>query len=65
MQWKFSQAWLVLSKQDLGVIVNAINSYIQAQFDWEADKIAEISNALTHEALDLIDLGNPVNLWQP
>lgn len=66
LQWKFAQAWLVLSKQDLGVIVNAINRYIQAQFDWEAEKIAEISSALTHEELDLIDLGNPVvGIWQP
>ena len=57
--------WLVLTKTDLGVIVNAINSHIQAQFDWEAEKIIEISNAVTHEELDLIDLGNPVSLWQP
>lgn len=59
-QWKFNDTWIALSKQDMMAIVSAINSHVQAQFDWEAGKIAEIDQCITLEQLDAIVIIDPV-----
>ena len=51
VQWKFPQAWLTLSKQDLATAVTAINDHVQAQFVWENSKVAEIAACTTLEEL--------------
>ena len=47
IQWKFPEAWLTLTKSDLGLVVSTINSYVQEQFAWESAKVAEIDACQT------------------
>lgn len=50
--WKFSNKWLTLTKSELGQCVSAISAHVQAQFQWELDKIVEIDACNTLEELD-------------
>ena len=54
VNWKFPEGWLTLTKAELGSVVAAGAAYIQAQFDWEMAKVAEIQAANTTAALDAI-----------
>lgn len=56
VNWKFPERWLLLSKSDLGLIVNAAVTYIQNQFNWEKDKTAEIDAATTNTQLNAVNL---------
>lgn len=56
IQWKFPEAWLTLNKTELCNIVNDINTHIQNQFDWEADKISEIDACETLDQLSVIEI---------
>jgi hypothetical protein len=40
--WKFPDCWLVLTKADLGICVNAGVTHIQTTFTWERDTAATI-----------------------
>jgi len=56
VQWKFPEAWLTLTKAELGAVVNAGVTHVQSQFDWEVTKSTEINNCATLEELDAIKL---------
>ena len=60
VEWKFPECWLTLSKSDLGVVVTAGADHIQTSFAWELSKRTEIDACTTLEALDAVDLGDPV-----
>lgn len=64
VKWKFPEAWLTLTKSDLGQVVSAGATYVQEAFNWEADKTDEINNCTSLEELDVVDLGDPT-LVQP
>lgn len=52
--WKFPEAWLTLTKSELGNIVANAASHIENKFNWEANKVVEIDSANTHAELDSI-----------
>lgn len=56
IDWKFDTFWMSLTKSDMATIVQCIESHIQQQFDWEANKSIEIDLATTHQELDTITL---------
>ena len=58
VQWKFPEGWLILTKSDLGIAVQAGVAHIQGAFVWEAAKIVEIDACTTLAELDAVDLGN-------
>jgi hypothetical protein len=60
INWKFTEGWLVLTKEDMLVVVSAGADYINAQFAWESSKVQEIDNCTTLEELNNVDLGYPV-----
>lgn len=51
VNWKFPEGWLTLTKQDLGLAVQAGDQYIQSCFDWELDIVEQIDLAETKEEL--------------
>lgn len=55
LNWKFPETWIVLSKADLGTIVNAGRNHIQTCFNWELDFHSRVDAQTT-----LNDLNN---LW--
>lgn len=57
--WKFPEGWLTLSKSDLGACVAAGVGYVQAQFNWEADLVAQIEAATTAAELDALVIVEP------
>lgn len=54
VRWKFPEAWLTLTKAELGQIVSAGVAHVQAAFLWESNKVEEIDSATTLEQLDAI-----------
>lgn len=56
VEWKFPEAWVTLTKSQLGGIVSNAASHIENQFIWEANKVNEINSANTYTELDLIVL---------
>jgi len=56
VNWKFPEGWLTLTKKELMLAVSAINSYVQAQFNWESNKVSEIEAATTLEQLAGIEI---------
>lgn len=56
VQWKFNEAWLTLTKADLGTVTSAISAYVQEQFNWEVAKAAEIDACTTLEQLAAIEI---------
>jgi hypothetical protein len=54
VEWKFPEAWLNITKAELGEVVQCGATHIQDQFAWEAAKSAEIDTASTLAALDAI-----------
>lgn len=56
VEWKFPEAWLTLTKTQLGSIVSNAASHIETQFAWEANKVVEIESANTAAELDVIVL---------
>jgi len=51
VNWKFPEGWLTLTKQELGLVVQAGNQYIQSCFDWELNISDQIDTADTKEEL--------------
>lgn len=51
-KWKFQNAWLDLTKDDLTTIIRAIDSHIQSTFDWEAN---------IHSQLDAINVASELH----
>ena len=64
INWKFGDVFLTLSNNDLSSIVQSIADHVQACFDWEATKNAEIDSA-TFEQLDSINLKSDNTIWEP
>ena len=60
VNWKFGNQWVILSKQDIQNIVQAIDSHIQAAFDWELGMINSIESAASLADLLAIEELNPV-----
>jgi len=60
VQWKFPECWLTLTKAELGLVVSTGAQHIQAQFDWEAEKVAEIEASETLEQLAQIVIVDPM-----
>lgn len=56
IEWKFPEAWLTITKAELGEVVLCGATHIQDQFAWEATKSAEIDAATTLSELDAIVL---------
>ncbi len=56
VMWKFPEGWLLLTKADLGTVVNAGVQHVEQMFVWEALKIQEINAATTLSTLDSIEL---------
>lgn len=50
-KWRFREGWLALSKDDLRLIIRAIDDHVQEQFDWE-----EALDKKIDEAKDLTEL---------
>jgi hypothetical protein len=60
VHWKFPEAWLTLTKAEASQVVKAGASYVQTQFQWEANLISDINNATTLEELDSIVIVEPL-----
>ena len=56
VNWKFPEAWLTLSKPELGLIVQEGAAHIQAAFDWEKGINDLIDSANTSEELHAIEI---------
>jgi len=54
VNWKFSGAWINLTKAELKQIVDNINAHVANSFNWEASISLVIDNALTLQALDQV-----------
>lgn len=54
--WKFPEAWLTLSKADLGACVAAGAQHVQSSFDWERAIVEQIDAAETKEELLAIEI---------
>jgi hypothetical protein len=55
INWKFGNKWLTLTKQDLSIIINAIDRYVQSSFDWEKNICGQIDSATTVDNLENIE----------
>lgn len=60
LNWKFSEGWLLLTKEEMKSVVDVGANYINTQFEWEASKVQEIDSCTTLEELNAVDLGYPV-----
>jgi hypothetical protein len=60
LNWKFSEGWLVLTREEMKLVVDVGANYVNTQFEWEASKVQEIDNCTTLEELNAVDLGYPV-----
>jgi hypothetical protein len=56
VNWKFPEGWLILSKNELAMIVSAGAAHIQAAFDWENSINDLINQATTINALNAIEI---------
>jgi hypothetical protein len=56
VNWKFPEAWLTLTKQELGTVIQTGASHIQSAFDWEKQINDQIDEAMTAEELYAIEI---------
>jgi hypothetical protein len=56
--WKFNGQFFTINKSDLQIIVNEVITHVQACFDWESNKYAEIDSKTTVQELRLIDINS-------
>jgi hypothetical protein len=54
VNWKFPEGWFVLTKSDLGAVVQVGANHIQSAFDWEKETNSKIDSCQTLE--DIINL---------
>ena len=59
IRWKFPSMWLDLNKTELGTIVALGAGYIQQQFNWESDTVAQINAAENTSQLLQIQIEEP------
>lgn len=55
INWKFTQSWKMLSKQNMFDIIRAIEVHVQDSFDWEFNMTAQIDSTETIESLLAIE----------
>ena len=55
-RWKFPEGFITLSLAELGLVVQSVMMHVQASFDWESAKHAEIDAAATVAELNEIVL---------
>lgn len=60
VSWKFPEAWLTLTKSDLGAVVAAGAGHVQSSFAWEKQISDAIDLANTLTELDAIVIVEPV-----
>jgi len=59
--FKFNDGvWVEISKTDLQTILTAIDTVVQAAFDWELAKLAEIDACVDGEAVYVVEIVPPV-----
>lgn len=58
INWKFTNAWITLTKEQLGLIVLKGSEHVQSCFDWEAACAARIDACSTLAELDAIVFEN-------
>lgn len=54
--WKFPETWLILSREEVGIMLKTIEKYVETCFIWEAQKNFQIDACVTLDQLDQIDL---------
>jgi hypothetical protein len=59
INWKFPEAWISLTKQDLVAISSAILTKVQGSFDWEKSIVDQVNAAETKEQLQAIVILEP------
>lgn len=65
VSWKFGNQFIILTNSDLGIITNSVINHVQSVFDWEAEKFAEIENAIDLDQLNDIILASDNPDWNP
>ena len=65
VNWKFTDQWVTLTKQNIQSIVQAIDSHVQGAFDWELSMINTINSATSLEDLLNVEELNPIQPNQP
>lgn len=63
--WKFPEGWKVLSKAELGQVVQAGSAHVEGAFQWEVNKAQEIDACTTLEALSAVVIKDPAPQNQP
>jgi len=58
INWKFREGWLTMSKAELATVVQACNNHVQNAFNWEKNKVDEITSKTTAEDLMSVELNN-------
>jgi len=56
VNWKFPEGWLILTKAELGQVVQIGSMHIQSAFDWEKNINDQIAAATTVEELLAIEI---------
>jgi hypothetical protein len=59
VNWKFPEAWLLLTKAELGTAVTAGAAHVQSCFDWERGIVDQINAATTKQQLLAIEIVEP------
>jgi hypothetical protein len=59
VNWKFPEGWITLTKAELGAVVQAGASHIQASFDWEKQINSQIDAAQNGAELYAIEIVPP------
>lgn len=55
VNWKFSECWLTISKEELKTVAKTCSDYIQESFNWEKTINQQIDSCLTVEELLNLD----------
>ena len=62
VQWKFPEGFINLTYPDIELVVKTGALYVQAQFDWEAAKNAELDACTTLEELRAVEIVPPISI---
>jgi hypothetical protein len=65
VNWKFPEAWLTLTKAELGSVIAAGAAHIQSCFDWEKSISDQIDAATTKAELIAIEIVEPQGEQDP
>jgi hypothetical protein len=65
VNWKFPEAWLTLTKAELGAVIQTGAMHIQSAFDWERNINLQIDAAQNGEELHAIVIADPNERQRP